>query len=99
MLMALMISVAVNSIIIVFSLLINPEQYRTSRTARIIDVLGKPAGAFTEWIAPPGHDLGHAIIAVLIAILSSLFFYAALAWIVLSIVSWQRNRLGVEKPY
>lgn len=90
---ALLISIALNGFLFAVSLSINPrEQVPTSRVERIVDALSTPSSAFAEWVAPQGHGGTHFVVALMAAIISSLVFYAALAWVVLSLPVWWRHR-------
>jgi hypothetical protein len=90
---ALIISGILNGFLVAASLSINPRgQDPTPMADRIIGVLTAPSTAFSEWIAPPGHGGFHFVIALIAAIISSILFYAVLAWVVLSLPAWWRHR-------
>jgi hypothetical protein len=90
---AFILSVVLNVFLFVVSLSINPSRKgSTSETARVLDVLSAPSTAFAEWIAPRGHGGAHFVVALIAAIVSSVVFYAALAWVVLSLPIWWRHR-------
>jgi hypothetical protein len=83
------ISCAVNVIWLILGSLTAPARY--TRLDTIVEVLGTPGGTVAEWFAPPGHDLAHFLGGVLIALVSSILFYAGLAWAVLSVPEWVRD--------
>jgi hypothetical protein len=55
-----------------------------------------PGAVFATWIAPSGHEMGPVLIGVLIAIIFSLFFYATVAWLALSVLAWLRSKVVTE---
>lgn len=61
----------------------------------IVDKLGMPGGTIADWLAPSGHSAGSILTGVLIAIVSSVVFYASAVWIVLSVPAWWRE---VRRP-
>jgi len=80
-------SALLNFAAIVAGFSINPASLPYSRLGRILDLLGKPAGAFTELVAP-GHDSPQ----IAVFLFSSVLFYAIAAWIILAIPELWRNR-------
>jgi len=90
---AFLISIALNSLLFAMSLSINPAKpVPPSGVGRIVDALSAPSSAFAEWVAPRGHGGAHFVIALIAAVVSSVVFYAALAWVVLSLPVWWRHR-------
>ena len=86
-------SLALNSLLFAVSLSINPRKpVPTSGMQRIVDALSAPSSTFAEWVAPGGHGGTHFVIALIAAVASSLVFYAALAWVILSLPVWWRHR-------
>jgi|HubBroStandDraft_6_1064221.scaffolds.fasta_scaffold546692_2 hypothetical protein len=82
---ALLISIALNGLLLVLGPL--TEHHPVSVIARVLDLLGRPAAAFTEWLVPAGHDASHILGAIVVSILSSTIFYAVVAWIILKILT------------
>ena len=62
-------------------------RFPSSRIGRVMDALGRPGGAFAEWLLP-GHDAPQ----VVLIITSSVVFYAVLMWVTLSLPVWWRSR-------
>jgi len=90
---AFLISIGLNSFLFAVSLSINPHNPApTSGVERIVDALSAPSSAFAEWIAPPGHGGAHFVIALIAAVVFSVCFYAALAWVLVSLPVWWRHR-------
>ena len=82
---ALTIAVILNFILMTVAS-VDPRILASSATTvEILNVLGAPAGAFTEWVLP-----GHAGIQVVLMIASSILFYTMVAWVILA--SWSRIR-------
>jgi hypothetical protein len=75
-------SICINAILIAIASYPISWTSSSSVIGKIVYILGRPAGAFTEWIIP-GHDL----IQILVLLLSSFVFYSAVAWIALGLVS------------
>jgi len=84
---AFLVSIALNGVLLAVASSIDPTQENLSRAASIANALLKPAGAFTEWLAP-GH--GGAQIVVLFG--SSVVVYAVVAWVAISLPGWWRQR-------
>jgi len=91
---AFLISIALNSFLFAVSLSINPRNPvpPNSGVQRIVDVLAAPSSAFAEWVAPRGHGGAHFVITLIAAVVSSVGLYAALAWVLLSLPVWWRHR-------
>lgn len=89
---ALVTSMVLNCILIAMPFFTNPETFPSSVFGKIVHVLGRPGGTFTEWLLP-GHDMSQ----VVLVIVSSVVFYAVLAWLVLSFVFW-RGRRTTDRP-
>jgi hypothetical protein len=83
---ALVVSIALNLIWIALDSSIDPRRYPPSIISRIVEVLGSPAAAFTEWFAP-----GHTGKQIVVLLISSIVFYAALSWVVLAVWAWLRR--------
>jgi hypothetical protein len=85
---AALISVAVN--VVWFILETKPP--RPSSIAATLDrILNGPANEFVEFLSPPGHGTEMAA-GAFAAIVFSFCFYGVLAWIVLSLPAWWKNR-------
>jgi hypothetical protein len=78
---ALIASIVFNSVL--FTVPLGPRRYQSSPIGEIVEVLGKPGGAFTEATFP-----GHGGIQILVMILASVIFYAMFAWLVFA--GWDR---------
>jgi hypothetical protein len=89
---ALITSLAINGVLVLIGLSINPRQYPASRFASFLAALTAPSTALAEWIAPHGHDAPHFAGAAVIAIVSSVLFYAIFVWFLLSLPIWWRQR-------
>src|SRR5258707_796987 len=85
-LIAILISVILNFVLIIVTSAIDPERLVASRLGTIINALGRPGGAFTEWFSP-----GHGGIQIAIIIVSSIAFYAGIVWITLTAWNWLRR--------
>ena len=84
-LIALTISVTLNIILgIVASFIYGQRDQRHPIIAELLDVLGRPATAIGEHLAPSGHSATHFFVAAAIAAIFSLIFYAFLTWVALS---------------
>jgi hypothetical protein len=81
---ALIMSIALNSILMAIPFFVAPETFQSLAIGKIVNALGRPGGAFTEWLLP-GHDLPQ----VALLIVSSVLFYAVLAWLVLTLIFWR----------
>jgi hypothetical protein len=90
--LALGISVFLNIVLVVAGSFVDYQKYPLSRTATVVDALGQPGGAVAIWLAPAGHDLPQILAASLISFSASIFFYALLLWIAISLPAWWRNR-------
>lgn len=84
---AVLISIILNGILLAMALSVDPRQENLSRIASIANALLRPAAAFTEQVAP-----GHGGAQIVILFVSSALFYAALAWVVLSLPARWRHR-------
>ena len=84
---AVLISIALNGIMLTIDFSIDPRQEKLSRIESIVVVLLKPAEGLTMWLAP-GH--GGAQILALVAF--SVLVYSVVAWVVLSLPIWWRHR-------
>jgi hypothetical protein len=89
---AFMVSLVINSLFVVIILSTGAPQTTPTRTARIVAALTTPSTALGEWGAPRGHDGLHFVGGAVIAIGSSVLFYAILAWFLLSLPVWWRER-------
>jgi hypothetical protein len=89
---AVCISLAVNMIWFLLDAMTTHQDDRPSMSWKIASVLGGPGGAFAEWLAPPGHDAAHFLVGFLMAIGFSFAFYAGIAWIIISLPAWWRER-------
>jgi hypothetical protein len=87
---ALLISIALNGVVIIAGPL--TERRPPSAIAHVLDLFGKPAAAFTEWLVPTGHDAVHVLGAIAVSFLSSIAVYGVLAWITLAAWAWQGKR-------
>jgi hypothetical protein len=94
-LVALLISVALNVVLIASGPL--AEHHPVSVTSRVLDLLGKPAAAFTQWLVPAGHDAVHVLGAIAVSAVSSVAFYGVLAWVVLTAWAWRGTRRNGDK--
>jgi hypothetical protein len=81
---ALIMSIALNSILMAIPFFVAPEKLQSLAIGKIVSVLGRPGGAFTEWLLP-GHDMPQVIMVIVF----SLVFYAVLAWLVLRLIFWR----------
>jgi membrane-associated phospholipid phosphatase len=88
---ALGVSGVVNVTWLVLDGLIAHAQQPDPKVMWIVDKLGTPGGAIANSLAPSGHTVGTALAFVLIAVLSSILFYASVVWIILSIPAWWRE--------
>ncbi len=84
---ALLISIALNGILLAIGFSIDPKRENLSRIASVANALLRPAGAFTEQFAP-----GHGGTQILILIISSLVFYTLVVWVALSLPVWWTRR-------
>ena len=66
-------------------------QQPNPRLVWIVDKLGAPGATMADWLAPSGHSMGTILGGVLIAIVSSVVFYASVVWMVLSVPAWWRE--------
>jgi len=82
---ALVISVIVNGVLVVLPALFDSAQFRFSNTGRIVDALGTPGGFVVERVLP-----GHGVPQVVLLLVSSVAFYAVIAWALL--MAWTRLR-------
>jgi len=81
------ISVLFNAALIGAGFLVNPDEWPQPWTVRILSVLGTPGETVAMWLLP-GHSGTHIVIAVV----SSVVFYAVLAWALLTLRVWRRTR-------
>ena len=95
-LLALLISIVLNGVLISSGPL--TEHHPASAIARALDLLSRPAGAFTEWLVPAGHDAVHILGAVAVSAMSSIVFYALLAWVLLAARARQGKRRTDSPP-
>lgn len=89
------IACAINVVWVTLEALIDPMAYQPSRLSRIAGVLGYPGGTIEDWLARSGHD-AYFVGGALVTLLSSLIFYAALVWVILSLMAWLRGRRDVK---
>jgi phosphoglycerol transferase MdoB-like AlkP superfamily enzyme len=86
--MALMLSIGLNVTLLAVAFSIDPRRAELSRIERWSNFLLSPAAALTATLVP-GHT-GTQIVALA---LFSFVFYAALAWVAISLPAWWRTRL------
>lgn len=84
---AVMISLALNGVLLVIDFSIHPQQDKLSTIENIVVGLLRPADLLTRWLAP-----GHGGAQILFLIMSSVVFYAVVAWVALSLPIWWRHR-------
>jgi hypothetical protein len=89
---AVCISLAINMIWLLLDAMSVHQEERTSMSWKIVSVLGGPGGALADWLTPPGHDAAHFLGGILMAIGFSFVFYAGIAWIIISLPAWWRER-------
>jgi hypothetical protein len=89
---AVLISLFINSLFVLIILATGRPQITPTRTQRIVAALTGPATALGEWSAPRRHDGIHFVGGAVIAILSSVLFYAVVQWFLLSLPVWWRER-------
>jgi hypothetical protein len=94
--LALVISGVVNIVWLGLDVFTANRTYGLTIYRRIELALGTPGAVFATWIAPSGHEMGPVLIGVLIAIIFSLFFYATVAWLALSVLAWLRSKVVTE---
>jgi hypothetical protein len=93
--MALVISVVLNCVLILYEVSSADSNIHTARSSvisKIVGGLGMPVGAIMHLLAlaapwMPGHDFS----TIILVILSSIGFYAVVAWGVLTLLSWRRD--------
>jgi hypothetical protein len=88
---ALGISGAINIVWLTLDALTDSTSYQPTRLSKIAGALGYPGGRVANWLTPPGHEATYFVVGALISIVSSLLFYATLAWIVLGLPVWLRS--------
>jgi hypothetical protein len=84
---ALLISFVLNGILLASVFSIAPSQDKLSTLETVASILLKPAEDLTEWIAP-----GHGGVQFLVLAISSVFLYAAISWVALSLIPWWQSR-------
>jgi cytochrome c oxidase assembly factor CtaG len=85
---ALTASVLLNCALIGVTLAVYSPDFPSSRAERILDVLGRPGGMFTERFFP-----GHAGAQIAVMIVSNVLFYALVIWVILLICAvWLKRR-------
>jgi len=84
---ALLVSIAVNIILFAIDFSINPHQPELSQTQQLVVRLLGPADALTTRLAP-GH--GGAQLAALV--MFSVVVYFIVAWVFISLPLWWRDR-------
>jgi hypothetical protein len=84
---ALLISVALNGVLLTIEFSIDPRREKLSSIEDIVVDLLKPAEALTSWLAP-GHG-GAQFVALSVF---SVVVYAVVTWLVLSLSVWWRHR-------
>jgi hypothetical protein len=89
---AVLISLVINSLFVVIILATGTPQITPTKTQRIVAALTAPSTALGEWSAPRGHDGIHFVGGAVIAVVSSVLFYAIVAWFLLSLPVWWRER-------
>jgi hypothetical protein len=86
-LIALGVSAALNIVWLVADGLIDWQKEAPSKAARVVEAFGKVGGTFGGWFAPSGHTVGTFLVGSLLVVVSSILFYAAVVWILLSLFS------------
>lgn len=86
--MAFMLSIGFNAVLLAVAFSTDPRRAELSRIERWGNFLLGPAAALTAALVP-GHG-GAQIVAL---VLFSFAFYAALAWVAISLPTWWRTRL------
>jgi hypothetical protein len=89
---AVYISLSLNAILLFLGALSSKQRYSTSRYEKILDVLGGPGSAFADWLAPSGHGAAHFLGGALMSIGFSFAFYGVIAWVIISLPAWWRDR-------
>jgi len=89
---AFYISLFLHVILLVLGVATSRQDNRTSWSAKIVNMLGSPGGEFGDWLAPPGHGAAHFVGGFLLAVGFSFVFYAVLAWVIISLPTWWRER-------
>lgn len=84
---ALVISVALNCVLLAVASATDPRQENLSRIESIADALLMPAGELTAWLAP-----GHTGTQVVVSIVISIAIYTAVAWVTISLPVWWQRR-------
>jgi hypothetical protein len=90
--MALLISGVVNLVWLGLDVFAANQTYPLTIYGRIELALGTPRAVIAGWIAPSGHEMGPTLIGALLAITFSLFFYATVTWLALSVLAWLRPK-------
>jgi hypothetical protein len=86
---ALIASLVFNSLLIVVTSVVDPEELTSSSIlGQVLNVFETPVRIFAEWFVPPGHSG----IQVLLFVVSSVVFYAVVAWVGLTACGWPRSR-------
>lgn len=86
--MALVLSIGLNGVLLAVAFSIDPRSAELSGIERWSNFLLSPAATLTATLVP-GHT-GAQIVALA---LFSFVFYAALAWVAISLPAWSRTRL------
>lgn len=84
-----LISVVLNVPLLVIDFSIDPRQSTLSTVEKTVLHLLTPAETLTMWLVPSGHGGGQILSMALFSVL----LCAVLAWIVLSLPVWWRNRV------
>ena len=88
---ALIFSVLFNGILIAIIASLQPR-YPASIVVKVSEILAAPGTKFADWVIPTGHDALYFVGGFVVSILSSVLFYAALAWSALKSLARSRNR-------
>jgi len=85
---ATLISIALHGVLLAIDFSIDFRQDKLSRVESVVVAVLTPAEKFTAWLAP-----GHGGAQILLPIVFSVVIYAIVAWAVLSLPIWWRNRI------
>ena len=87
-LIALLLSIGLNVALLTVASGIDPRKAELSRIESCSNFLLSPAGTLTAMLVP-----GHTGVQIVAMALFSFAFYAALAWVAISVPAWWRTRL------
>lgn len=91
-LIALGVSVVLTGALLGLSMSINSTRHPAAM--RLLQLLDKPSDAAVRWWAPSGHELGTFLSTAAIGLGSSILFYTAVVWIILSLSAWLHSMNG-----